>query len=155
MAGAELIGEKEFVQIKKLFDNDYVTLYRYGSNNYTVDEFENKFSDYMGVKYAHAVSSGTAAIHCALASVGIEPEDEVITTAFTFIAPIEAIAAVGAIPVPVNIDETYHLDPFEVEKAITKKTKAVVSIPMWAAPQMDKLVGICEKYDFIKPDLFR
>tara|TARA_Y100000590_G_scaffold470247_1_gene663057 strand:+ start:2398 stop:3555 length:1158 start_codon:yes stop_codon:yes gene_type:complete len=144
MAGAELIGKEEFEQIKRLFEKNKVNLYRYGQNNFLANELENKFADYMGVKYAHLVSSGTAAIHSALAACDIGPGDEIITTAYTFVAPIEAIAALGAIPIPVNIDSTYHLDPIEIEKHITNNTKAIVCIPMWAPPQMDKIVQIAK-----------
>jgi dTDP-4-amino-4,6-dideoxygalactose transaminase len=149
MAGAELIGREELAQIQELFSGEKTTLYRYASGNYKSREFEEKFADYMGVKYAHAVSSGTAAIHCALAGAGIGPGDEVITTAWTFIAPVEAAAALGAVPVPVEIDETYHLDPKEVEKAITPKTKAIVAIPMWAPPKMDEIKAICDSRGII------
>ena len=149
MPGFEIIGNEEFLQIKELFDSQNVCLYRYAKKDSKVSELEEQFATYMGVKYAHAVSSGTAAIHCALSSIGVEPGDEVITTSFTFIAPIEAIASLGAIPVPVDIDETYHLDPKEVEKAITDKTKAVVSIPMWAAPKMNELTNICNMNNLI------
>ena len=149
MAGAELIGREELAEIQELFSRDKVNLYRYGGGNYKAREFEEKFAAWIGVKYAHAVSSGTAAIHCALAGAGIGPGDEVITTAWTFIAPVEAISALGAVPIPVELDETYHLDPREVEKAITPATKAVVAIPMWASPKMDELAEICKKHDLI------
>jgi dTDP-4-amino-4,6-dideoxygalactose transaminase len=149
MAGAELIGREELAEIQELFSREKVNLYRYGGGNYKAREFEEKFAAWIGVKYAHAVSSGTAAIHCALAGAGIGPGDEVITTAWTFIAPVEAISALGAVPVPVELDETYHLDPLEVEKAITPATKAVVAIPMWASPKMDELSEICKKHGLI------
>ncbi|TLU51883.1 MAG: DegT/DnrJ/EryC1/StrS family aminotransferase [Chlorobium sp.] len=149
MAGAELIGREELAEIQELFSREKVNLYRYGGGNYKTREFEEKFAAWIGVKYAHAVSSGTAAIHCALAGAGIGPGDEVITTAWTFIAPIEAISALDAVPVPVELDETYHLDPLEVEKAITPLTKAVVAIPMWASPKMDELAAICKKHGLI------
>ena len=149
MAGAELIGREELAEIQELFSRDKVNLYRYGGGNYKAREFEEKFAAWIGVKYAHAVSSGTAAIHCALAGAGIGPGDEVITPAWTFIAPVEAISALGAVPIPVELDETYHLDPREVEKAITPATKAVVAIPMWASPKMDELAEICKKHDLI------
>jgi 8-amino-3,8-dideoxy-alpha-D-manno-octulosonate transaminase len=145
MAGAELIGKEELDEILELFSGDSVTLYRYGANNYKTRELEKKFAEYMGVKYAHAVSSGTAAIHCALAAAGVGSGDEVITTAWTFIAPIEAICALGATPVPVNLDSSFHLDPKLLESKITSKTKALVSVPMWASPDMEALVDICEK----------
>ena len=149
MAGAELIGKKELEEIQELFSNDKTNLYRYGPNNYKTRQFEEMFASYMGVKYAHAVSSGTAAIHSALASVGVSSGDEVITTAWTFVAPIETIVALGAIPVLANIDEAYHLDPIEVKKLITSKTKAVISVPMWAAPKMDELTKICKDNNIV------
>ena len=145
MAGAELIGQEELEQIKRLFEKSNVNLYRYGQDNFLAQELEQKFANYMGVKYAHLVSSGTAAIHSALAACGIGPGDEVITTAYTFVAPIEAIAALGAVPIPVNIDSTYHLNPLEVEKHITNKTKAIVCIPMWAAPHMNQITEIAKQ----------
>jgi len=149
MAGAELIGKEELAEIVELFSQEKVNLYRYGGGNYKTREFEEKFAGWMGVRYAHAVSSGTAAIHCALAGAGVGPGDEVITTAWTFIAPIEAISALGAVPVPVEIDETYHLDPLAVQQAITEKTKAVVVVPMWAAPKMKELQDICTRRGII------
>ena len=126
-----------------------MVLYRYGPNNYKTQEFEKMFADYIGVKYAHAVSSGTAAIHSALASVGVSSGDEVITTAWTFVAPIEAIVSLGAVPVLVNIDETFNLNPNEIEEAITEKTKAIISVPMWSAPDMNKLVRITENNNIV------
>ena len=149
MAGAELIGKEELEEIIDLFNGESVTLYRYGKNNFKTRELENKFADYMGVKYAHAVSSGTAAIHCALAAAGIGPGDEVITTAWTFVAPIEAICALGATPVPINLDSSFHLDPKQIEARITDKTKALVSVPMWASPNMDALLDICDRYSIM------
>ena len=147
MAGAEIIGKEELQEIQELFDKDKTILYRYGPNNYKTSQFEKEFAEYFGVKYAHAVSSGTAAIHSALASVGIAKNDEVITTAWTFVAPVEAIVSLGAIPVLANIDETFNIDPIEVEKNITDKTKAIVVVPMWSAPKMDELLQIGEKYN--------
>ena len=145
MAGSELIGQEELEQIKRLFEKSNVNLYRYGQNNFLAQELEEEFAHYMGVKYVHLVSSGTAAIHSALAACGIGMGDEVITTAYTFVAPIEAIAALGAVPIPVNIDSTYHLDPNEIEKHISNKTKAIVSIPMWAAPHMSQITKIAKQ----------
>ena len=87
MPGFELVGQEELEQIQALFDQRPANLYRYGAGNYMVREFEEKFADRFGVKYAHAVSSGTAAIHCALAGIGIGPGDEVITTALLLLHP--------------------------------------------------------------------
>ena len=149
MAGSEIIGKEELQEIKKVFEKNPVNLYRYGSGNYAARELEKKISKYFSVKYSHVVSSGTAAIHCALAGAGIGPGDEVITTAFTFLAPIETICSLGAVPVIVDINETFNLNPEEVEKAITNKTKAILSIPMWSAPNMDQLINISKKYNIM------
>lgn len=149
MAGAELIGQEELDEILELFSGDSVTLYRYGPNNYKTRELEHNFAKYMGVTYAHAVSSGTAAIHCALAAAGVGPGDEVITTAWTFVAPIEAICALGATAVPVNLDSSFHMDPKQIESKITSKTKALVAVPMWASPDMDALVDICNNHSIV------
>lgn len=143
MPGFELVGAEELQEIQKLFEKGRGNLYRYGPNAYAVEKFEGLFAQKMEVKYAHAVASGTAAIHSALAAVGVGVKDEVIIPTFTFVAPIEAILALGAKPVPVEIDETYHLDPEEVKHTITSKTKAVVSIPMWAPPKMNELIAVC------------
>jgi len=145
MPGYELVGQEELQEIQNLFAREKRNLYRYGPNHHKVKELEERFAAYMGVRFAHAVSSGTAAIHSALAAMGVGHGDEVVTTAFTFVAPIEAICALGAIPVPVEVDETYHLCPGAVEKAITERTKAVVAIPMWAAPKMAELMEVCQK----------
>ena len=149
MAGAEIIGKEELDEILDLFSGGSVTLYRYGPNNYKTKKLEHEFAKYMGVKYAHAVSSGTAAIHCALAAAGVGAGDEVITTAWTFIAPIEAICALGATPVPVNLDSSFHMDPKQIESKITSKTKALVVVPMWASPDMAALVEICNKHSIV------
>ena len=149
MPGFELIGKEEFDEIHKMFKKGGGNLYRYGPKGHAVKLFETRFAEYMGVGFAHAVSSGTAAIHSALAAIGVGIGDEVITTAFSFLAPIEAICALGATPVLVEIDETYHLDSMEVEKAVNERTRAVVSIPMWAAPKMDQLMDVCEKKNVI------
>jgi len=149
MPGSELIGIEELKEIQKLFASEKVILYRYGPGNYKTREFEKKFADYMGVKYAHAVSSGTAAIHSALASIGISEGDEIITTAWTFVAPIEAIILTGAVPILANIDRTFNINPDEVEGLITDKTKAIISVPMWSAPDMDKLIEIAKNNNLI------
>lgn len=97
-----------------------------------VEEFERKFSAYIGSDYAIAVNSGTAALHVALLSLGIGRGDEVITTPFTFAATGNAILYTGATPVFVDIDlDTYTLDPANIEAAITNKTKAIMPVQLY------------------------
>jgi 8-amino-3,8-dideoxy-alpha-D-manno-octulosonate transaminase len=134
MPGFELIGEEERAAVNKWFDDGGV-LFAHGfddirNNRYHVREFETQFAEYLGVNYAQAVSSGTAALKIALNALGVKPGDEVITQAFTFIATAEAIIDVGAKPVFVNINETLNIDPSELESAITDKTAAIVPVHM-------------------------
>lgn len=94
-----------------------------------VKELEQKVSSYVGTKYAVAVSSGTAALHLALISLGIKEKDEVIVPSFSFIASANSILYRGAIPVFVDIDfKTYNIDPNDIERRITKKTKAIMVV---------------------------
>ena len=91
-------------------------------------EFEKKFAKLMGVKYAIGVNSGTDAIKLSLKALGIKSGDEIITAANTFVATVGAINELGARPVFVDCDNTFCMNVDLVEKAITKKTKAIVPV---------------------------
>ncbi|MGZ8176133.1 MULTISPECIES: DegT/DnrJ/EryC1/StrS family aminotransferase [Methylobacter] len=114
-----------------------------------VQAFEKEAADYLGVKHAIAVASGTDALHLALIAEGIGAGDEVITTAFTFIATAEAIKYVGAIPVFVDIDpKTFNISPEAIEKAITPKTKAVMPVHLFGQPaDMAAIKQLCDRHD--------
>ena len=100
-----------------------------------VKEFESKFANFIGTEYAIAVSSGTAALHVSLLSSGIGKGDEVITTPFTFIATANSILYTGAKPVFADIEEdTFIIDPEDVKRKITKKTKAVIPVDLFGHP---------------------
>ena len=88
----------------------------------------------MGTKYARAVTSGTTALKVALVSLGVKPGDEVITQGFTFVATFEAIIECGAIPIPAEIDETLNMDPVDLERKITSRTKVVIPVHMLGGP---------------------
>lgn len=111
-------------------------------------EFEEKFAKFIGTKYAVATSSGTTALEVALRAYGIGEGDEVITTPFTFIASANAILYTGARPVFVDIDpETFNIDPDLIEKAITKKTKAILPVHLYgSACDMTKIMAIAKKH---------
>lgn len=152
MPGFELVGEEENKAINELF-NDGGILCAHGfdskrSGRYHVREFEKQFADYLGVKYAQSVSSGTAALKVALMALGIKPGDEIITQSFTFIAVAEAIIDVGAKPVFINIDDTLNMDPDDLEKAITKRTAAIIPVHMLGvSAQQDRIHKIAKKYN--------
>lgn len=111
-----------------------------------VQAFEAESAAYLGVKHAIGCASGTDALHLALRAAGIGEGDEVITSAFTFIATAEAIRYVGATPVFVDIDpKSFNLDPAAVEAAITARTKAVMPVHLFGQPaDLLRLVALCE-----------
>ena len=151
MPGFELVGKEERKAVKNLFDDGGV-LFAHGFDNmrsgrYHVREFEKQFANYLGVKYAQAVSSGTAALKAALVALGVKRGDEVITQSFTFVAVAEAIVDVGAKPVFVNINETLNMDPNELEAAITDRTAAIIPVHMLGVSvEQDKIHKIAKKY---------
>jgi len=145
----ELFGKEEIIEVIKVLDRGI--LHRYAAEQMlgvsAVREFEKKFAEYMGSKHALGVVSGTAALKVALAALGIGPGDEVITSCFTFVATPEAILDAGAIPVFVNIDETLNLDPEDVERNITERTKAVIAVHMTGVQaKIDKIKEITDKH---------
>ena len=114
-----------------------------------VKEFEQKFAQYHNVKYGIGVTNGTHALELALAAIGINPGDEVIVPAMTFIATATAVIQNNAIPVLVDIDpDTYCILPEAIEKAITNKTKAIIPVHIAGhSCDMDKICEIAKKYN--------
>ena len=109
-----------------------------------VREFEEKFAEYIGVNYAIAVNSGTAALHVALASIGVGPGDEVIVPPITFFSTVSSILHQNAIPVFADIDpESFCLDPSDVENKITENTKVILPVHIFGnAAEMDEIMKI-------------
>lgn len=112
------------------------------------EEFEQAFAKKNGVKFAVAVSSGTAGLHLTMLAAGIGPKDEVITSPFSFVASANCILDVGAKPVFVDIDPvTYNIDPKKIEQKITKKTKAILVVHIFGqSADMDPILKIAKKY---------
>jgi dTDP-4-amino-4,6-dideoxygalactose transaminase len=111
-------------------------------------KLEQSVAAYHGVKHAIAVASGTDALHLALIAAGVSRGDEVITSPFTFIATAEAISYVGGVPVFVDIEPaSFNIDPSKIEKAITKKTKAIIPVHLYGLPAaMDEIMAIAKKH---------
>ena len=112
-----------------------------------VARFEEEFRDYIGSKYALAVNSCTAGLHLALLSNGIKEGDEVITTPMTFCATANVIIHSGGVPIFADIQkDTMNIDPVEIEKKITKKTKAILPVHFAGRPcEMKAILEIAKK----------
>lgn len=114
-----------------------------------VERFERAFAEFVGTDHATAVPNGTQALELALRAIGLEPGDEVIVPAVTFVASASAVVLTGGVPVFVDVDpDTYQLDPDAVEAAITDRTVAVEAVHYGGYPaDMDRLVEIADEHD--------
>lgn len=112
-------------------------------------ELERRFSSYLGVKYAVGLNSGTDAIALALKASGIKPKDEVITAAHTALPTVAAIRLTGATPVLVDVNEgTLNIDPQQIEKQISKKTKAILPVHLYGYPaDMEPILKIAKLHN--------
>ena len=114
------------------------------------EKFENSFAIYHKRKYALLCNSGTTAIHSMFVTANFKSGDEVICPAYTFFATVTPLLFTGAKPVLCDCDTSGNIDPEEIEKKITPKTKGVVVTHMWGIPcQMDRIVEICKKYKLL------
>lgn len=111
-------------------------------------EFEKNFAKYVGVKYACSVSSGTGALHLGVKALGLERDDEVITSPFSFVSSTNCLLYEGVKPVFIDIEETtYNMAPSKIESAITKKTKAILPVHIFGqSADMDLILTISKKY---------
>ncbi len=150
MPGFEVLGIEERKAINKLFDEGGI-LFAHGFTNrrkkYHVREFERELAKKFNSKYSLPVSNGTSAIKIALKSLGVKPQDEVITQSFNFIATVEAIVDLGAKPIICDIDETLNMDIEDLKKKISRKTKAIIPVHMLGAScNMKEITRIAKKY---------
>jgi 8-amino-3,8-dideoxy-alpha-D-manno-octulosonate transaminase len=150
MPGFEVFGEEEKKEVLDVLDTGVLFRYEFADQRkgiYKVAEFEKRFADYCGARYAQAVSSGSAALRVAMAALGLGPCDEVITQGFTFVATWEAIFESSAVPVFTEVDETLAMDPEDLEKKITPHTKAIIPVHMLGAQaRIDTIVDIAKKH---------
>ncbi len=151
MPGFELIGDEELSEINHLFQDSRI-LFRHSFDHlrngiYKVKEFEADFAKRMKCPYALGVTSGTAALRVALASLGIKKGDEVITQSFTFVATAEAIIESGATPIITEIDDTLNMDFIDLERKINNKTKAIIVVHMLGVPaRLKEIKALSDKY---------
>jgi 8-amino-3,8-dideoxy-alpha-D-manno-octulosonate transaminase len=149
MPGFEWFGAEERAEVEDVLNSG--VLMRYGfdgarQGHWKSKELEEALTKRLGVAHAHVCSSGTAAVFTALAACGVGAGDEVVVPPFTFVADIEAVLWLGAIPVFAEIDETLCLSPASVEAKLTSKTKAVLVVHMCGAmARIDALAEVCSR----------
>jgi perosamine synthetase len=135
------VGKKELEYIKKAIES--------GLHNEWNKKLEAKFAEKFGVNYAIGVNSGTSALHCALYAVGVRAGDEVIVPPLTFGAPAFAALLLGAVPVFADINQdTFNIDPTDIERKITEKTKAIIPVSLYGLPSdIYSIMEIAEDYN--------
>ena len=124
------------------------TRYILGPN---VQAFDREAADYLGARHAISCASGTDALHLGLLAAGIKPGDEIITSAFTFIATGEAISYIGAVPVFVDIQaDSLNLDADKIRAAITSKTRAILPVHLFGLPaDMNEIQAIADEFGLL------
>jgi len=129
--------------IEEVLDSGFLVQGRY------VAQFEHRVADYLGVKHAIAVSSGTAALHLSLIALGIGLGDEVIVPAYTFPATANVVELIGTKPVLVDVDlETYNIQVEQIERAISTNTKAIIPVHLFGNPvDMDSIMEIARRHN--------
>ena len=144
------IDENEREEILKVLDEGILT----SASNFggkRVQEFERLLTNFLHVKHAVAVNSGTAALHASILAAGIKEADEILIPSFTFVATANSVACTGARPVFVDIEkDTYTMNPLDLEKKITKKTRAIIPVHLYGHPaNMDEILEIANKHSLI------
>ena len=143
--GKQWLDEEDRQSVLRVLGSDYITC------GPEVVKVEKELESYTTAKHAVAVSSGTAALHCACIAAGIGPGDEVITTPLTFAASANCVLYCGGHPVFADVDsETYNIAPECIEKRITDKTKAVIAVDFTGqAVRMKEIKEICDRYHLL------
>jgi perosamine synthetase len=139
-----IIGADDRRLVNEVLDSGIVA----GGTAPQVSALEREWAEYVGSNYCLTTTSGTAALHMALAAVGVGPGDEIITAAFTFLASASCALHQNAVPVFVDIDpRTYCMDPDKLEAAITPRTKAIIPVHIQGLPaDLDPIIAIARKH---------
>lgn len=137
------LGDEELKNVIEAVRSGWVS-----SRGAFIEEFERGFSEYTKVKYGVATSNGTAALHLALAALGIRKGDKVLVPSLTFIAPINAVTYVGAKPVFIDSNREYWcIDPTKIKEKIDRQTKAIIVVHLYGHPcDMDEIISVSEDH---------
>ena len=144
-----IMGKEEAEAAARVIESGLLFRYLAGAESET-SQFEQTWSGRIGVKHTIAMSSGTAALTSGLVGMGIGPGDEVIVPAYTFMATATAALSVGAIPIPAEVDESLTLDPADVRRKITPRTKVIIPVHMVGLPcNMAAIMEIAEEHNLL------
>ena len=147
--GAYWFGKEEVDAVMRVIQSGH--LFRYGSENdprflHTVADLEKAFADYCAARFALATSSGTSSLLASLIALGLQPGDEVIVPAYTFVASYSSCIFAGLVPILCEIDESLTMNPDDIERRITARTKAIMPVHMLGNPcDMDRIMAIARK----------
>lgn len=143
--GKQTIEQDDIQAVVDVLKSDFLT------TGPQIAEFEQTVADYVGAKYAVAISNGTSALHAACFAAGIRPGDEVITTPLTFAASANCVLYCGGTPVFADVDpKTYNIDPEDIRRKITDRTKAIIAVHLAGQPcDMDAIHSIAREYGLI------
>ena len=146
--GKQTIEQDDIQAVVDVLKSDFLT------TGPKIAEFEQTVADYVGAKYAVAISNGTSALHAACFAAGIEPGDEVITTPLTFAASANCVLYCGGTPVFADVDpKTYNIDPEDIQRKITDRTKAIIAVHLAGQPcDMDAIHSIAREHGLIVID---
>jgi len=120
-----------------------------GANAPEITALQRDYADYVGVEHCLAVNSGTAALHCCAAGLGLQPGDEVIVPAYTFIASALAVVHHGCVPIFCDVDpQTYNIDPSKITERLTDRTRAIMAVHIHGQPaDMTEICAIAQRHD--------
>lgn len=143
--GKQTIEQDDIQAVVDVLKSDFLT------TGPKIAEFEQTVADYVGTKYAVAISNGTSALHAACFAAGIGPGDEVITTPLTFAASANCVLYCGGTPVFADVDpRTYNIDPEDIRRKITDRTKAIIAVHLAGQPcDMDAIHSIAREHGLI------
>ena len=143
--GKQTIEQDDIQAVVDVLKSDFLT------TGPKIAEFEQTVADYVGAKYAVAISNGTSALHAACFAAGIGPGDEVITTPLTFAASANCVLYCGGTPVFADVDSrTYNIDPEDIRRKITDRTKAIIAVHLAGQPcDMDAIHSIAREHGLI------
>ncbi len=151
--GAYWFGKEEMEAVMEVMEKGY--LFRYGSETdpkflHKVSTLEKEFAKYSTAKHALATSSGTSSLVCSVIALGLKPGDEIIIPAYTFVASYSSVIFPGIVPVLAEIDDSLTLDPDDIERKITPRTKAIMPVHMLGNQcNMDKIMAIARKHNLL------